>query len=231
MKNILEWSLVGILLSAVFILAMMKPPHDIYQTLAFISGQFSTLALIMHLAMLAAIALGLCLPRMRAFIFVGMMALLAGSAAIIGVVYLIPPNIVVFGLYFVLILKAHLKGQLRWDLSQLALADWFFGLTGLGFGFWYLHWVESPVMLNALLYSPLGILNCPTIVAISGLICLSSKRPAILEFTTGLVSIYFGFFGIMRLGAYVDVALVLCGLYQLLRLGGSMWQRQLASEG
>lgn len=72
--------------------------------------------------------------------------------------------------------------------------------------------------LNALVYSPLGVLNCPTILAVSGLMCLSSKRPAILEFTTGLTAVYFGFFGIMRLGAYVDVTLVVCGLYQFTRL-------------
>jgi hypothetical protein len=226
MTNTLKWSSIGLLLAAVFVMGMMRTPQDVYQNLLSIAGRFSTLSLIIHLVMLAALILGFLLPQRRALIFAGIMALLAGSAAIVGAINLIPPNIVAFGLYFVLILTAQAKGQLSWDLSELTRADWFFGLVGLIFGFWYLHWVESPIMLNALIFSPLGVLNCPTIVSISGLLCLSNKRPPVLEFTTGLVGVYFGFYGIMRLGAYVDVTLVMCGLYQLVRFGSAVWPKR-----
>ena len=127
-----------------------------------------------------------------------------------------------------LILLAAIKGHLRWELSSLSPAAWFFGLTGLVFGFWYLHWVHSPIMLNALLYSPLGIINCPTMLAISGFLCLSSQRPVLLDFTSGLVCVYFGLFGIFFLGAYVDVALLACGCYQLARVAGVMRHKRAA---
>ncbi len=60
--------------------------------------------------------------------------------------------------------------------------------------------------------------NCPTLVAISGFIILTKKpRFDVLEITLGALTIYFGFFGIFRLQAYVDILLVLCGGYLLLR--------------
>lgn len=230
MRNTLQWLLVGILLAGVFIVGMMKPPHEIFQMLQATAKQLAQYSLLMHVVMLVAFACGLIFAKSRKHIFAAMMAVLAASATIVGMVNVILPNIVVFGLYLALILQAYLKGQLRWDLAKIGATDWLFGLAGMVMGFWYLHWVDSPLMLNALLYSPLGVLNCPTIVMISGLMILSSRRPAILEFTTGLVGVYFGFFGIMRLGAYVDVALVACGLYQLIRLGSVVWSKQPARQ-
>jgi hypothetical protein len=38
----------------------------------------------------------------------------------------------------------------------------------------------------------------------------------------GSTTVYFGFFGIFRLGAYVDVALVICALFLIVRLGSHL---------
>lgn len=35
----------------------------------------------------------------------------------------------------------------------------------------------------------------------------------------GFTTVYFDFFGIFRLGAYVDVALIICALFLIVRLG------------
>jgi hypothetical protein len=210
--------LVCFLLAVVFLMTLMKPPSEVNQMLFMISGQFKNYALLMHAVVLAALLMGLFISKARTHLFAGMVALLAGSAAVIAMVHSVLPNIAVFWLYLVLILMAFFRDQLSWDFSQIKAADWLFGITGIVFGFWYLHWVESPLLLNALLYSPLGILNCPTLVTISGLLCLSSQRPQVLDFTTGLVCTYFGLYGIILLSAYVDVVLVLCGSYQLSRV-------------
>ena len=37
-----------------------------------------------------------------------------------------------------------------------------------------------------------------------------------------LTTLYFGFFGLLRLGAYVDVVLIICALYLIVRLGATM---------
>jgi hypothetical protein len=218
MTSRIAWWTVGLLLAAAFFITLLKPPADVSRMLTMVSGQFKNYALLMHVVVLVAFILGLIIPKARNLFFAGIMALLAGSAAVIALLNFLLPNIIIFGLYLALILLAFFSNQLDWDFSRLKPVDWYVGIIGLVFGFWYLHWVDSPIMLNALLYSPLGVLNCPTMVTISGLLCLSSQRPAILDFTTGLVCTYFGFYGIILLSAYVDVTLVLCGGYQLYRV-------------
>jgi hypothetical protein len=218
MKGKLKWVVVCLLLAASFAMTMLREPQVISQALSMIADKLAPLSISMHAALIVAVVAGLLLTSMRVRLFGGFMALLAASAASVALAYFILPNILVFGLYFVLILRALWRGELGWELAQTNAADRLFGLIGLAFGFWYLHWVESPVMLNALWHSPLGVLNCPTMLAISGLLCLTNRRPAILEFLSGVACVYFGLFGIFLLGAYVDVAMLACGAYQLVRL-------------
>jgi hypothetical protein len=86
------------------------------------------------------------------------------NATVISVKYAIVPNTLIFAMFFGLILHAYLTKNLNFSLKDIAPADLLFGILGLVFGFWYLHWVETPIWLNALLYSPLGAVNCPTAV-------------------------------------------------------------------
>lgn len=139
MTSAIKWVVVGVLMAGVFVIAEFKPPQEIYQALAAIADRLTGLSLAMHLAAWLALAAGLFLPRYRTHLFAGLMALLAGSATVIGVVNLLPPNAVVFGLYLVLILAAWRRGQLAWDFSALGIPDRLFGVIGLVFGLWYLH--------------------------------------------------------------------------------------------
>jgi hypothetical protein len=129
----------------------------------------------------------------------------------------------IFAMFFVLILHAYFTKTLNFSLKNIPPADLLFGILGLVFGFWYLHWVESPAWLNAFLYSPLGVVNCPTMVTLCGFLILSRKpRSALLEAAVSLTTLYFGFFGILRLGAYVDAVLIVCSLFLIVRWGSSL---------
>ncbi|MFH1034542.1 MAG: hypothetical protein V1806_08550 [Pseudomonadota bacterium] len=218
MNRKMQWKVSLGVLAVAFALTLTREPAAISRMLATVAADMNMLSFFMHGAFLAALAAGLLLPAARVRWFGGFMALLAASAASVALGYFILPNILVFGLYLALILQGLWRGELGWDLAKTSAADRLFGILGLGFGFWYLHWVQSPIMLNALLYSPLGVVNCPTMLSISGLLCLANRRPAGLELVSGVVCTYFGLFGIILLGAYVDVALVVCGTYQLARL-------------
>jgi len=73
------------------------------------------------------------------------------------------------------------------------------------------NFFKKPVWLSAILYSPLGGVNCPTLVAISGFICFSKKpRFNILEITLGALTLYFGIFGILSMNSET------CGLARLI---------------
>jgi len=75
-----------------------------------------------------------------------------------------------------IIVNLYLRKKLNFDFKYLTYPDLLFGTIGLVSGFWYLHWVESPIYLNALFYSPLGTINCPTTtLTICALLCLTNK--------------------------------------------------------
>lgn len=221
MKNKVSiiWIVLGLLLSSIFVLTFMKTPEAITSMLENVSKETKSYSAFVHLLFLAVIGLGLFVKKIRNSVFAFFIAFLSLSATIVAVKYVIAPNIIIFGMFFALTIHAYLTKKLTFDLENIAPVNLLFGILGLVFGFWYLHWVESPVWLNAFLYSPLGVVNCPTMVTVCGFLCLSQKpRSAMLETTVALITLYFGFFGIFRLGAYVDVALILCALFVILRL-------------
>jgi hypothetical protein len=223
MKNYMKWGVLGLLLLAIFGLTFMKTPEDITLMLENISKEVRIFSAFVHIIFLLVIGLGLLVKQIRNSLFSLFMAFLSLSATIVSVKYLIAPNIIIFALFFVLIIHAYLTKSLNFALKNIAPINLFFGILGLVFGFWYLHWVESPVWWNALLYSPLGAVNCPTMVTLCGFLCLSQKpRSALLEAAVALITLYFGFFGIFRLGAYVDVALIICALFLIMRLGSHL---------
>jgi hypothetical protein len=227
MTKRIKWILLGLLLSAIFVLTFMRTSEEITSMLENISKDVKSYSAFVHLLFLVVAALGLLIEKIRNHLFSLFIAFLSLSATIISVIYLIVPNIIIFAMFLALIIHAYLTKQLNFDLKNIAPVNLFFGMIGLVFGFWYLHWVESPVWLNALFYSPLGAVNCPTMVVICGFLCLSQKpRSVLLEVAVAVITLYFGFFGIFRLGAYVDVALIICALFLIVRLGSYLTYEQ-----
>jgi hypothetical protein len=218
MKNKIKWIVLGFLFLIVIVLTFTRTPEEIVRGLGYISSEVKYYSVFVHILFLVVIGLGLLVKQLRNTLFSLFIAFLSLSATVIAVKYMIVPNILMFGMLFVLIVHAYVTKNLNFGLRAIPLPDLLFGILGLVFGFWYLHWVDSPIWLNALLYSPLGVLNCPTLMMICGFLILSSKpRSAILEAIVALATLYFGFFGILRLGAYVDVVMLFCSLYLLLR--------------
>jgi hypothetical protein len=221
----IKWIVLGLLLLAIFVLTFMKSPEAIINMLEGVSRDVKSYSALVHILFLVVVGLGLLVQKIRNTLFSIFIALLSLSATVISIKYAIVPNILVFAMFFGLILYAYLTKNLNFSLKDIAPPDLLFGILGLVFGFWYLHWVETPIWLNALLYSPLGAVNCPTMVTICGFLCLSQKpRSALLETAVGLTTLYFGFFGIFRLGAYVDVVLIICALFLIVRRSSYLLQ-------
>jgi hypothetical protein len=215
----IKWIALGLLFSVIIGLTFMRTPEAITATLETVSKETKSYSAFVHFLFLAVIGLGLFVAKIRNAVFSLFIAFLSLSATVVAVKYGIAPNVIVFGMFFVFIVHAYLTKRLNFNLGGISPVNLLLGILGLVFGFWYPHWVESPVWLNAFLYSPLGSLNCPTMVTICGFLCLSEEpRSRILETTVAVITLYFGFFGILRLGAYVDVALILCALCLLVRL-------------
>jgi hypothetical protein len=223
MKTKVAWIILGVLLLSIFGLTFMKSPDAVIALLTTVSTDVRTYSAFIHILFILVVAIGLLVARIRNALFFFFIAFLSLSAAIISVMYVIIPNIIIFALFFALIIHAYLSKKLNFALANVSTVDLMFGIVGLVFGYWYLHWVDSPVWFNALLYSPLGAVNCPTMIAICGFLCLTQRpRSSLLEAAVALITLYFGFFGLFRLNAFVDIALIACALFLLVRLNSDL---------
>ncbi|MGC9779525.1 MAG: hypothetical protein HZR80_09820 [Candidatus Heimdallarchaeota archaeon] len=209
---------IGILLALIISFTFMRTAAEITEMLVNVTTKLKIYFIVVHGIFLAVLLIGLPIKKIRKFIFFGFILFLSLSAAIVSILFLIIPNILIFVLFSCLIIYAFVTNKLNFDFKDVSIFSWIFGITALLFGFWYLHWINDPIWLNALLYSPLGGVNCPTMIAICGVLCLQSKpRSHLLDIVIGFVTCYFGFFGIFRLAAYVDISLVFCGGFLLLK--------------
>jgi hypothetical protein len=218
-RNRIAWIALSVKTLVISVLTFLRTPESISETLTKVSSDNKPLALIIHLAFVVLTGVGFAAKRIRNAVFGALLLILSGSALVISVRYLIPPNIMVFAVFFILTARAIAMKELNFEATGQLLAGKIAGFAAIVFGFYYLHWVEEPIALNALLYSPLGIVNCPTMAAYAGFLCFL-RRPGspMLEAFVGAISLYFGFFGIMRLGAYVDIVLIAAGAFILARV-------------
>ena len=188
-----------------------------------VTGELRLFSAFVHILFLTVVIIGLLFKKTRNILFFLLIAFLTLSSTIVSTKYMMLPNILIFATIFILIINAYLKKELNFELKAIGPINKYFGIIGMVFGFWYLHWVETPIWMNALLYSPLGSINCPTLLTVCTFLCLTVKpRSMTLELVTALITLYFGFFGIFRLGAYVDVILIICALFLIVRLSSSI---------
>ena len=222
MKKTLDYIIPGLVVLAVVLLSMMRSPEKITEMLAGISSDLTIFSVFSHVLFLIVIATGLLVKKYRNLGFFSFIAFLSLSAAVISTYYMALTNIIAFGTILVLILYAWHNRELNFEFDKITPVTKFFGVLALVFGFWYLHWVESPVWLNALLYSPLGSVNCPTLITICGFLCLTAKpRWVMLDLVVALFTLFFAVYGILFLGAWVDIVLILCALFLLCRVAFS----------
>ncbi|MEW6586603.1 MAG: hypothetical protein AB1442_13480, partial [Nitrospirota bacterium] len=194
MKRKIKYIVLGLLLMAIFTLAMMKSPEEIAAMLSNVTSELTAFSVFVHVIFLAVMATGLMLKKTRNFMFFSFIAFLSLSATAVSIKYIIIPNIIIFATIFALIMIAYFRKELNFNFEDITPVNKYVGIAGLVFGFWYLHWVESPIWLNAFLYSPLGSVNCPTLLTISAFPCLTAKpRSVLLESMVAIITPYFGF--------------------------------------
>ena len=218
MKNRYKYPILLFLILPVLVLTFVKSPDELIINLNSIASETKQLAVLMHGVFLILLVIGFAVKKAGQVLFPALILILSGLALFMALKYHIPPNIIVFGTIFSLALKSVMRTEMRFDVSNVGKRGKLIAFLSLFFGFYYLHWVEAPVWKNALFYSPLGIINCPTLLSICGLlIFLKRPGPSMLELLTGCMTLYFGFFGIMRLGAEIDIFLIISGSYLIFR--------------
>ena len=193
----------------------------LHEKLVRTTDDFKGLSLVNHLLLIPIILGGLFWNKGRNILFVLFMIQLSIGAFISAFKHNILPNYFYFPVVAGLIGYAAKTQKIRFDFTALSLQDKLIGSIALISGFWYLALVESPVWINALIYSPVGVVNCPTILALCGFLILNSEhgnRSRLLEYFVICGALFFGGLGLLTMHVYYDIILVTAALYMTWRL-------------
>lgn len=218
MKEKNKWITLSALIVIICSFTFFKGYDEIILMLETIAHKMRYFAVIIHILSILLLLSGIIMKRFRNQLIAVFLLFVSLTATITGIKYMVPPNILIFTIFFALTFTAFRKGELVFHFKKVKSLDKFIGIMSLFFAFYYLHWVESPLYLNALIYSPMGILNCPTMLAFCGLLCFIDKKGSkYLEVFAGSITLFFGFLGTLCLGAYIDIVLIISGQFLLIR--------------
>jgi hypothetical protein len=152
---------------------------------------------------------GLGLPRRAAVVLaVAPLASVAVFAGLYGVLF----NALMFALLTLASLSTGLRSACSWRAAvntPLALL----GGVLLGFGWVYPHFLNNAHALMYLYASPLGLLPCPTLAFLIGL-SLSAGVPGgrVSARILALAGLFYGAWGVLKLGVWVDGILLVGAL-------------------
>jgi hypothetical protein len=195
----------------------------LHEKLVGATDRFKTVSGINHLLLIIVILGGYFGAAKRNYLYLSFMIYLCACAAVCGFIQGIYLNSIYFPAIAGLIAYAAQTGKIRFDAGGLSVPEKIAGGAALAGGFWYLALVQSPVYLNALIYSPLGIVNCPTTLALCGFLILNTEkehRPRSLEISVICGALFFGGLGILTMKVYFDIVLVCAALF----IAGRIWK-------
>ncbi|MFX1337046.1 MAG: hypothetical protein ACFFDK_00400 [Promethearchaeota archaeon] len=221
LNEIIAWAVIAFLISfSCLIFFIYKSSEEIMFSMRVALYFFRPYTVLTHVIFLTILVEGLIFKRVNDELYAGIMAFFAITTAIIGIIFILIPEIIFFTLIFVLTINAYFNKELTWDLKKTGKISRIFAIISFTFGFWYLFWVESPIWVNAIFLSPLGILNSPTLLTICGFLCINNEpRSNKLELVVAIVSLWIGIINIIIFGIYVDIVLLIVALFLIIRFG------------
>lgn len=191
----------------------MPPKVEILSGLGRIANEATELAVAWHvLILISGVALLLGWRPSRRWTGLALTTPLV-SVGTLAAVYGNPFNAVGMALLCIALLLI----ALRFDDRKVERASPLGALAGgslLVFGWCYPHFLDSSRPALAYLYAaPTGLLPCPTlsIVAGYGLLCSGLRSRAWTLVLAG-GALFYGLFGVLRLGVYIDIALIVGAL-------------------
>lgn len=221
LEEFVGWTIIAFLISlSCWIFFIYRKPEEIVFSMRLALYFFKPYTVLTHIILLTIFIEGLIFKRVNDELYAGIMAFFAITTAIVALIFIIIPDIIFFTLIFVLTINAYFNKELRWDLKGTDNISRIFAGISFFFSFWYLYWVESPIWVNAILLSPLGILNSPTLLTICGFLCINKEpRSNKLELVVAIVSLWIGILNILIFGIYIDIVLIIVALFLIIRIG------------
>jgi hypothetical protein len=185
----------------------MPPATEIVDGLSAIANRASGIAVAWHIVIamaLVALAAGWRPSQRTARLLLGMpLASVAGVA----IVFNNPFNGLVFGAS-ALALTAIAMGGDRRSVSRGSAWARGIGVTTIAFGWVYPHFLQGDAT-TYLYAAPVGLVPCPTLaVAIGFALVGNGLGSRVWSLTLGALGLFYGLFGVLRLGVFLDIGLV-----------------------
>ena len=188
----------------------------ILEYLSMVSNQNLAVNLIMHLVILGAVFAVFAVKNI-------LLKKLIVNSAILILSLSVLINAWIYGNPFHLVTFAILAGFAGWELltgknnfhtpemNSITLIALVFIVLGL----WYPDFVEVN-KVQSLLFAPVGIVPCPTLLVTLGLLSLAYTRINMLQYVVTItMGLIFGIIGTFVLKVYLDVSLLLAVLFSL----------------
>ncbi len=186
----------------------MPKTEEILSGLQGIVNNYSSIALIWHVVLYALIValLARWLPTNRLMIL--LMCLPVLSVAVMAFMIGNPFNGIMFSVLAVLVIifGIRVSGQ---PVQTSSLVFMVIGIIMIVFGLIYPHFVNGGSLIKYLYASPVGLIPCPTLSLLIGFLLLYNgfgSQPITITFV--IFGLFYGVFGALKLGVYIDIFLV-----------------------
>jgi hypothetical protein len=188
----------------------MPGPEEILAGLTAIANQATGVAIAWHVGIavaLVALAAGWRPAERTAR---ALIAVPLGSVAALAFAFGNPFNGLMFAAGAIALVALALLCRSKPRVSRAGSFTSVIGVTAIGFGWVYPHFLEGAP--SAYLYAaPVGLVPCPTLAVAVGFALLGGGLGArAWSLTLAGLGLFYGLFGVLRLGVYLDVGLVVC---------------------
>jgi len=185
----------------------MPNPQSILANLTMIANEATTVAIVWHgLTLIAVVALviGWRPSRRRAG---ALLAAPVASASLVAFVYGNPFNGVLLGGLAVALIGIASRLGSR-PVERGSTVSTAMGVATIAFGWLYPHFLESGAASRYLFAAPTGLIPCPTLSLVIGFALLAGGLGSrTWSLALALVGLFYGLFGVARLGVPLDVIL------------------------
>jgi hypothetical protein len=186
----------------------MPGAPEILDGLSVIARQATGVAVAWHIligAALLALASGWRPSQRTARLLIGMPL---ASVAAVAIVFANPFNGLVFALSAVAMTALAMRGDRR-PVHRGSAWTRAVGVAMIAFGWVYPHFLDRPA-IDYLYAAPVGLVPCPTLAVASGFALLGSGLGSrAWALTLAAVALFYGLFGVLRLGVLLDIPLVI----------------------
>jgi len=186
----------------------MPKTDEILAGLEGIVNNYSLIAIVWHVVLYAIIValLARWLPTNKFFVL--MMCLPVISVAVMAFMTGNPFNGMLFSILAVLVIifGMRVSGQ---PVQTSGLVFMVIGILMIVFGLVYPHFISEGSFVRYLYASPVGLIPCPTLSLLIGFLLLYNgfgSQSVTLTFV--IFGLFYGIFGVLKLGVYLDIFLV-----------------------